>query len=382
MIVLISGCPGSGKTAYVVDLVSRETVRPIFVLGIKGLTIPHYPVPPVEDWTRQVPVVEDPSITYSEFLFPENSIIVIDEAQNIFRPRSPSSRIPAHVSAFETHRHLGIDFYLITQKPGQIDTHVRRLVSSHIHFVQTWSGRKLWEWSEYADVDTKSSYNSGIFRSYTIPSRVFSLYESASVHTKVPRRFPVVFYSLIALLIIFSLLVYFFINSFSARFSPAATSSAAISPAATNPVATNPVSVSDPVVNPISADFFTPRLVSMPESAPIYDSVRVVTAMPVVVGCVQSVQDSGDCRCYTAQATRVLFPSSVCQDWLKNRPFNPYLPVKSDKTESEIIDKTPPVPAPVSPPISAPVVSPVAAPVSVHRVNPVSTHSMTPLSMH
>lgn len=338
MIVMISGCPGSGKTAYVVDLISRENIRPIYSLGIKNLLVQHYPLPPVEDWTRQVSIPEDPSISYSEFLFPENAIIVIDEAQNIFRPRSPSSKIPPHVSAFETHRHLGIDFYLITQKPSQIDSHVRRLVSSHLHFVQTWSGRKLWEWSEYADVELKSSYSSAVFRSYTIPTRVFNLYESASVHTKVPRRIPIVFYSLILLLILFFIILYIFYNSFSSRYLAKSNSSPGqISNSTSNSQSnsiSNPVSIaSSPSVNPISIDSFKPRLVSMPETAPLYDSVRVVTAMPVVVGCVQS-QD--DCRCYTAQATRVVFPAANCKEWLDNRPFNPFL--KSEKTDSEKTD--------------------------------------------
>lgn len=329
MITLISGSPGSGKTAYVIDLLSKETSRPIFICGIKT-SLPVSPVPPISEWTRTVPLPEDPSIQADAFDFPDGSIIVLDEAQNIYRPRPVSSKLPAIVSAFETHRHFGLDFYLITQRPAQIDSHVRRLVSTHIHLVNSWSGRKLFEWTEYADVENKSSFSCAVHRPYKLNSSVFHLYESASIHTKVVKRRPLSFYFLIAFLIIFFLLAFYIFRSISSRVSPNKSSS--ISPSSSHSISSVSSSVAPSLSAsipsssvstppPLSPASFTPRLSIMPETAPVYDEIRQVKSLPSVVGCIQS---ASDCRCYTSQGTDVLFTRELCLSWIKQRPFNPF----------------------------------------------------------
>lgn len=66
---------------------------------------------------------------------------------------------------------------------------------------------------------------------------------------------------------------------------------------------------------------FTPRLAGRPESAPIYDPVRVVKAMPVVLGCVSM---RARCSCITEQGTDAGLTDDQCRAWLDNPPFNPY----------------------------------------------------------
>jgi zona occludens toxin len=66
---------------------------------------------------------------------------------------------------------------------------------------------------------------------------------------------------------------------------------------------------------------FIPRVASLPESAPAFDAVRVVSAMPMVIGgmCVAE-----KCRCYTQQNTLVAMSDNECRQLITNPLFNPY----------------------------------------------------------
>jgi zona occludens toxin (predicted ATPase) len=194
MITIITGVPGMGKTAQLVHMLLKNeelgfNARPVFAMGINGLVLDHVKCPPVEEWTEQKPDPDDPKLYLDYFTFPPNSIIVIDEAQRIYRPRATSTKIPPYVSAFETHRHTGVDFILLTQKPHQMDKHVLGLAGRHIHIKNTILGRKLFEWSEFKNVDLNANLDTAIRRSYKPPKEVFKLYKSADLHTKQPKRF-------------------------------------------------------------------------------------------------------------------------------------------------------------------------------------------------
>ncbi|MBN0764816.1 hypothetical protein JTM21_40815, partial [Pseudomonas aeruginosa] len=61
------------------------------------------------------------------FKLPQNSIIVIDEAQTFFRTRPQGSKVPEYASALETMRHSGHEVHAITQSPTLIDHHIAEL---------------------------------------------------------------------------------------------------------------------------------------------------------------------------------------------------------------------------------------------------------------
>jgi len=133
-VVIVTGQPGSGKTALTVDMIANDPQfkgRPLFVMGIPDLKVPHITCPPVDEWTEYRTSPEDPSLDLAYFTFPENALVVIDEAQRVYRPRPTGTRVPPEVAAFETHRHLGVDFILLTQHPGLIDSNIRKLVGRH-----------------------------------------------------------------------------------------------------------------------------------------------------------------------------------------------------------------------------------------------------------
>ncbi|WP_334106593.1 zonular occludens toxin domain-containing protein [Methylobacillus sp.] len=191
MITIITGVPGMGKTSLVVSMMMRELEkgeRPFFVMGIPDLALDHSPVPPIVEWTEKRPDPNDPSVELDYFTFPPNSIIIIDEAQRVYRPRASTSKVPPHVAAHETHRHTGVDFWLMTQKPMLIDAHIRELCGRHIHIRNTFTGRKLFEWPEFTDVKTKGNYADAAVRRFKPPKQSFNNYKSAELHTKQPYR--------------------------------------------------------------------------------------------------------------------------------------------------------------------------------------------------
>jgi zona occludens toxin len=68
-----------------------------------------------------------------------------------------------------------------------------------------------------------------------------------------------------------------------------------------------------------------PRSPNAPESAPVYDDLRKVVAMPSIVGCVSSAKS---CRCYDQRGFQVVaVTASFCSDWIASGGhFNPYQP--------------------------------------------------------
>jgi len=185
MITLITGKPGMGKTSLLVSMLMKiEGTRPIFVMGVNDLAIEHSVCPPFAEWTEKRPDKDDPTILLDYYTFPPDSLIVVDEAQRVFRPRSSASKVPPQVAAYETHRHTGVDFILLTQSPKLIDSNIRELVGKHIHIGERLLGRYLFEWPNVGDFDNKSSREEAAKRRFKPPKASFKNFKSAEVHTK------------------------------------------------------------------------------------------------------------------------------------------------------------------------------------------------------
>lgn len=183
MITLITGIPGMGKSAFVLSELVTIKTRPLFIMGIPNLTIDHVRPPPIEEWCELRPDPDDKNLMLPYFTFPPHSIVVIDEAQRVYRPRTAGSKVPDIVAAFETHRHLGIDFYLLTQSINLLDSNIRRLVGRHIDIRDTFLGRYRYEWKGLGEPDSKASRDLANKTRYSLPKHVFKLYKSAQVHT-------------------------------------------------------------------------------------------------------------------------------------------------------------------------------------------------------
>ncbi len=320
MISIFTGVPGTGKTALVVSELNKIQDRPIFVMGIPDLKIEHQPVPPIAEWTELRPDPDDPGVLLPYFTFPPNSLIVIDEAQRVYRPRTAGTKVPPIVAAFETHRHTGVDFWLVTQDAGLLDSNIRKLVTRHVHIRATAIGRYKYEWPELGVPDNKSSRELARRDRYTPPRDAFPLYKSAEVHTKVRLGLPWYYFVFaFAFLASCGLLYYGYnrIASFTDK-------------------GDGPVNKIDSNINAkpklIKAsrneleDYLIaqkPRLEGLLHTAPVYDQVAAPKVVPEVVGC-YSTKKTG-CRCLTQQGTPYNTTKALCEDWLANGvPFKPW----------------------------------------------------------
>lgn len=324
MLTLITGTPGTGKTAYAVAKLVEEIERkprPVVVMGIPELQIPHEVAPPVDAWTRKVASAEDAALMEAEFTFPEGALIIIDEAQKVFRPRAAGSKVPDHVAAFEKHRHRGLDFWLITQHPNLLDGNVRRLVGKHIALRAHWAGRELLEWSEASDPESRSARAVAVRQRYRLPKRIFGLYKSASMHVKQRRRVPLALYVFAAVVCISAFLAWRVYGRVSSAISgdvvaePARSSGGGLRSPGAGAVAQGNAGPG------LSLEAFAPRLQGRADSAPIYDPLRQVVAMPSVVGCVAT---RSRCSCFTEQASDSGLSEAECRAWLRSPPFSPF----------------------------------------------------------
>ena len=251
MITLITGTPGAGKTAFALDMMVRQgrldNSRKLYVHGIPELKVPHEIVVCESsscDYCSTLPLRELPdaallenpvdieNYSYHGYLkcdrwheyAEKGGILFFDEVQNIHRPRHASAPVPPSVAAYEVHRHRGLDFFIITQNPALIDSNVRQLVSRHIHLTSSWARRIQYEFPQ-CKTDLGATVGEGIKSNYTLPKDVFSLYKSASLHTKVERKKPLVIYLIPFVLLLIAGLVYFEYNKFKNKAGIASASS-------------------------------------------------------------------------------------------------------------------------------------------------------------
>lgn len=331
LLTIITGTPGTGKTALAVkmikDFLDVNPERPVYAAGINGLKLPHLKVPPRDEWAEPFQHPDDPSITAFRFTFPPGSLVVIDEAHDFFPMRGAGSRVPPYTAAMKTHRHLGIDFILMTQGPGFLDPEIRGLCGKYIHLRDHWSGRKLHEWAEVVDPKATSSRARATTLSYKIPKEVYSLYKSSSMHVKRDRRLPNQVWLFVLLLLVASFLGYrtFSKISSSIQGEPEPEEIVEASPSATqvDPVPRAPRAVTESTVETLGThpDHYSPRMPQRPETAPLYDTIRQVKTMPTVAGCVASATR---CKCYTGQGTDAFLTDEQCRAWIENPPFDPW----------------------------------------------------------
>lgn len=315
MITLITGTPGTGKTAYVVSELEKTTGRNIYVDGIPDLTLPHEIAPSVSDWVK---VNRDESgATSHEWLIPANSIVIVDEAQRSFRPRPTGSKVPDYVAALETHRHAGLDFWFITQHPGLLDVNIRRLCGRHIHVRNTPIGRRLHESTQVFDPENKTERDSTVTRPYKLPAHVFGKYRSAEVHTKSAKRLPLSFYVVMVAVVAFIAVAYMGYQSVSKKMQPKKeeATKTEIQATANQPQIQSATGAATMLVE------FSPVVPGRPETAPAFDALRVVKNMPVVAGCIKT---SKKCTCQNQQGLDAGLDQFQCDAWIKNPPFDVY----------------------------------------------------------
>lgn len=318
-IVLVTGLPGHGKTLWTLarlkPLAEAEN-RPVFHNDIPGLVIPGWQVHDALDW----------------FDLPANAYMLIDECQKVFPIRARSSAVPKHVAELETHRHKGIDLYLITQHPMLIDTNVRKLVDRHFHVVRKFGTKfaTVYEFpSGVQDSPEKNKLKNGVVRhEWRYPKSVFEWYRSAEVHT-VKARVPLRVWMLGLVLVVLPLLLWFCYDRLwthhggvaSAAAAAAASSASRAAPSYTANGARSLGRKSDAVRASEYLEDMRPRIVGLAFTAPAFDGLTKPVEAPYPSVCAYS--PDFPCRCWSQRGFRLQVPQALCEQ-LAKEPMDPY----------------------------------------------------------
>lgn len=316
-ITLVSGRPGAGKTLNTIQQVEKEwgdSERPIYYVGIRDLKL---------DWNE---LQYEDIHNWEEY--PHGSIFVIDEADLAFPARPHSKQVPSFIQELARHRHKGMDFYVITQKPTMVDHGVRAHVTEHIHYERRFgmdrSTRFIWNKAVDPD-DYHSRQEVQSKKNIKFDSKAFGLYHSAEVHT-VRKSVPGRVWAVAALFLA--------IAGYGAFFLMSVNSEPAYAIEESN--STDLKSLPEPIrregrvyltgddleADDAYLDQWQPRVKDVPYSAPAFDGLTEVKTYPRPQ-CMHDIRRNL-CRCYTQQATPLDISYGACMKMIEGGWFNPF----------------------------------------------------------
>lgn len=210
-ITVVTGTPGAGKTLYSIEKLilpeigkkikgvdddgkPYEVERRIFT-NINGLTLEHdlidgggsWEVDKEDKWGYKG---NEGGLRNWHQWAPKGAIIVFDEVQKVWPLAPNGSKIPPDLQGLDTHRHMGVDFILITQTVNNIHRHIYGLVGRHLH-VRRIANMKMAIVYEWDQISRSLQYSKAIAKSpWRYSSKIFKLYKSSELHTKVKRTTP------------------------------------------------------------------------------------------------------------------------------------------------------------------------------------------------
>lgn len=300
MITLLTGLPGHGKGVYGIDYIKTKAEREnrqVYYSGIPDLKLPWIELTDATKWHE----------------CPAGSIVFIDECQRVFRPRGTGSQVPEHVARLETHRHQGLDLFLVTQHPMLVDGNVRRLVDKHFHIVRKFGMQKavVHEFPQLVEQPHKSRAGS-IRHDYTYNKAIYGLYKSAELHT-VKRQLPMRYIMLFVIPFLIAGLAY--------------AAYRVLDPYKTHTHKPDTELVEQQGTITMAKESFhkpdyfearTPRIDGLPHTAPVYDAILTPKQAPYPAACVII---RNHCTCYSQQATKLNTDDSTCRQIVANGYF-------------------------------------------------------------
>jgi zona occludens toxin len=217
-ITLITGVPGSGKTLKAVydhlrpyvghvdeltdDRGTVVEIPSVVYTNINTLQLDHELIEGGGTWTKKGDdwaYVGNPEglRNWHNWAKP-GAKIFFDEFQKFWPPRPNGSAVPPDIQALDTHRHMGVDFVLITQNCMNVDRHILGLVDRHLHVrrVANMPLAVVYEWDHASK--TLNYKNSMTKSPWRYPRKAYKLYKSAELHTKQKRKMPGVVWFILA----------------------------------------------------------------------------------------------------------------------------------------------------------------------------------------
>ncbi|WP_202843417.1 zonular occludens toxin domain-containing protein [Luteimonas saliphila] len=359
-IELITGLPGTGKTAWLVDRIMTEgekrNPRPLVAMGINGLEPGLAAI--VDDPKRWAEIVDrtqgdctcpliggdiDPSTgTYQPHThrIPKGAIVFVDEAWKWFGHLHDASRqaTPKHVLDLAEHRHMGIDFVWTTQGPAQIYPFARQLVADHTHLVRKFRTQILdvYKWGELnEDVKSEGKRMAALRSTRAIPSRAYGKYKSSEEHT-IKSRVPWRVFALPVLLLAAVLAGWFAFRMLQPDAvaksvglgTDAASAAAGPRTDESTPSRATPRRPATPAEY---AALHLPRFATMPHTAPVFDDREPLSDPLLMCMAGQAGTDAqgefkdSACTCLTEQGTRYDIADGECRRVARwGQPYNPY----------------------------------------------------------
>ncbi|MBH1568683.1 hypothetical protein I5U58_15065 [Stenotrophomonas maltophilia] len=334
MLHLITGQNGAGKSLRAIELMYKRHGEgmEVYAFGFRGLKAPF--VKPFDDPRKWRDL-------------PANAVLFVDEAQQVWRTRSGGRAVPPEVLDLETHRHQGIDIYLITQSPMYLDSHLRPLISSHEHLISYDKGSaRIFRFTEcYEDVKSSALRSKAQFEVWKYPVVHYADYDSAEVHTakaKVPWRQRIAkLLVVIAGLLIVGSIGWFFWGPETPKVVPKAavgSETKSLGSSLLGGFGSLPVGGAASERHYANAQEYveahTPRISQMPWSMPAMDG-REVKSEPRLY-CMSSGGDSDrTCTCLTEQGTKWQMRIDQCVQMARWGPaYNPYKEAAQVASES------------------------------------------------
>lgn len=321
--ILVTGQPGHGKTAWAIDYAFqlKKEGREIYASGIKDF-----------DYQRAgFHFLQDP--TKWEDL-PDGSVVLLDECYTVFPNRNPGAKVPDHVEAMARHRHRGFDFILIAQQGLQLDPFLRGLYEQHIHVRQTSvirSKTKLKRWNQYQG-NVNGPCNDVI--DWLRPKYVFDYYTSTTkITTKrhIPTWLRWLALGVVFLIVVLLALKWYFTGKIAEQSAQhSSRRGSLISPAgrvqaSSDPSAPRWASAAD------YAKAHLPRFGTMPWTAPIFDGRTPVTDPQLFCMASGAGEDAtgkhvdASCSCLTEQGTSYDISDGECRRIARRgQVYNPY----------------------------------------------------------
>lgn len=295
MITGLTGLPRSGKSLMCV----YDILRPLV-----GTKVPHQEHGKIVEYPRVIysnidsllldheKIDADGINTWHEWA-PPGAVLAIDEVQDFWPPRPNGSKVPAYIEKLATHGHGGVDIVYMTQHPMMVDQNLRNLTGRHLHVrrVASLPAAVVYEWDHCS---RQLLYSNALSKSpWRYPKKGYTLYRSASLHTKMKRKLPAILWA-------FPLLIaagWYLVPRVYATATGSRPVVTAQSPGQAQKKAPAPIPGAS---SPVSAPAVVPGL----------PGLTPVSSMPVVMtGCAQ-VRDV--CRCYDGKGERFEVEASVC----------------------------------------------------------------------
>lgn len=322
MLYQVTGTPGQGKTLNTIKFVNEEERfkdRPVYYFGIKDLDDSF-------GWTE---ITEKEAFEWYDL--PSGSVIIFDEAYNVFPVRHASKQPPKHVKELAVHRHKGMDIILINQKvSGQVDPFIKGLINEHHHYDRIFgtSAVNRFMWPRCCDnVNSPTERKNANTVLCKLDNKYFGKYHSADQHThksQLPKGRIALFLG--ALVLCFGMAYYAYVQISPAP--PTEPNQERFNKGLSDPAGLPMGSAKDPTEMTYT-EAYTPEISGMPWTAPAYREVMQPVTYPRP-NCVrwsdhdrpESTGKMKGCHCFSQQGTRMSVSASICNAVVKGGFFD------------------------------------------------------------